>query len=303
MDKNIGEELIEKTLKKMDGAYAKSTLRAYRSDMDEFLTYCNEVNSCALPAQPQQVADFVLKTSGDSHKAATIRRKVSSISALHRLSNLVDPTKHSDVKLAIRKMHRALGRNSGQAHGVTKLVLETLMTAAGSERQGKRDKVLLLLGYDTLRRRAELVSLRIDDIEWIEGGAAAVLLRKSKTDQEGTGKYLHLSARTCEAIHEWMAVVAISDGFILRGLNRGEAVSASLGEGQISRIYKRLARQAGIDSRVVAKISGHSLRVGGAQDMLRAGASLPQIMVKGGWSKTDTVMRYVEKTLLASPHM
>lgn len=37
------------------------------------------------------------------------------------------------------------------------------------------------------------------------------------------------------------------------------------------------------------------MRVGGAQDLLVQGASLPQIMVKGGWAKTDTVMRYVER--------
>jgi hypothetical protein len=37
------------------------------------------------------------------------------------------------------------------------------------------------------------------------------------------------------------------------------------------------------------------MRVGGAQDLLRLGASLPQIMVKGGWAKTDTAMRYVER--------
>ena len=46
---------------------------------------------------------------------------------------------------------------------------------------------------------------------------------------------------------------------------------------------------------MVQSISGHSMRVGGAQDLLNIGASLPQIMVKGGWSKTDTVMRYVDR--------
>ena len=37
------------------------------------------------------------------------------------------------------------------------------------------------------------------------------------------------------------------------------------------------------------------MRVGRAQDLLAQGATLPQIMVKGGWAKTDTVMRYVER--------
>ena len=37
------------------------------------------------------------------------------------------------------------------------------------------------------------------------------------------------------------------------------------------------------------------MRVGGAQDLLKTGASFPQIMFKGGWAKTDTVMRYVDR--------
>lgn len=36
---------------------------------------------------------------------------------------------------------------------------------------------------------------------------------------------------------------------------------------------------------IVEAISGHSMRVGGARDLLIDGASLPQIMVKGGWAK------------------
>ena len=44
----------------------------------------------------------------------------------------------------------------------------------------------------------------------------------------------------------------------------------------------------------IEQISGHSLRVGHAQDMVNAGNSLPMIMSRGRWSKTDTVMRYIE---------
>ena len=69
----------------------------------------------------------------------------------------------------------------------------------------------------------------------------------------------------------------------------------SLKPGQINRIYKRLAKLAQLDKEMIDQISGHSLRVGHAQDMVNAGDSLPMIMSKGRWSKTDTVMRYVEQ--------
>lgn len=78
------------------------------------------------------------------------------------------------------------------------------------------------------------------------------------------------------------------------GLNRSLDVSPNIGAGQINRIYKRIARKAGISELEIKGISGHSMRVGAAQDLLNSGASMPIIMQRGRWSKTDTVMRYVE---------
>jgi hypothetical protein len=109
------------------------------------------------------------------------------------------------------------------------------------------------------------------------------------------GKWLHIHGATVGALRTWLDAASIEDGFILRGVINGGVLTTELGEGQIPRIYKRLARKAGLTEQVVKRISGHSLRVGGAQDLLIQGASLPQILVKGGWLKTDTVIRYVER--------
>jgi integrase len=78
------------------------------------------------------------------------------------------------------------------------------------------------------------------------------------------------------------------------GLNRALDISPQIGAGQINRIYKKIAKKAGLDKSEVDGISGHSMRVGAAQDLLNSGASMPIIMQRGRWSKTDTVMRYVE---------
>ncbi len=111
--------IFQETLEHIDGAYAPSTLRAYRADMAEFIRYCEDESLCALPTAPETVAAFLLSVTGAGPKSATIRRKISSISAIHRLSNLPDPTKHAEVKIALRKMHRRLGRNFAQAYGIT----------------------------------------------------------------------------------------------------------------------------------------------------------------------------------------
>jgi integrase len=128
-----------------------------------------------------------------------------------------------------------------------------------------------------------------------EQGRCSILLRKSKTDQVGSGHWIHLAEETTAAITSWLHSSEIKDGHLLRGINLGNNICPELGANQVSRIFKSLAQKAKLESDVVNAISGHSMRVGAAQDLLQQGASLPQIMVKGGWAKTDTLMRYIEK--------
>ena len=76
---------LMKLLAHLEGAYAPNTLRAYRADMLEFIAYCEKKGDCALPAAPSTVASFLMQTVSQGIKTATIRRKASSISAIHRL--------------------------------------------------------------------------------------------------------------------------------------------------------------------------------------------------------------------------
>jgi site-specific recombinase XerD len=286
---------LRELLNHLDGAYAPNTLRAYKSDMLEFISFCNKTGACALPALPSVVATFLMQTIGQGIKSSTVRRKVSSISAIHRLSCHDDPTKHPEVKITQRKIFRQLGTRFDQAYPVTRTVLEKLLSVCTNDLHGLRDKALLLVAYDSMRRRSELVSFRIEDIQWLSGNGASILLRKSKTDQHGSGKWIHLRAETANAIESWISAANINSGHVFRGIRGVADISNSLCESRVARIYKTLARRTGLSEQIIQGISGHSMRVGGAQDLLSCGASLPQIMVKGGWGKTDTVMRYVDR--------
>ncbi len=287
---------LNRLLVHVDGAYAPNTLRAYKADMLEFIAYCEKNGVCALPAKPETVAEFLMQTVPEGIKSSTIRRKVSSISAIHRLSSLEDPTKHSEVRIIQRKIYRQLGTRFDQAYPITRALLTRLLAACEDDLHGMRDRALLLVAYDSMRRRTELISLRAEDIEWIPNNGASILLRKSKTDQQGCGKWIHLTIESTQALHQWLSAARINQGFSFRGVRSTGTVTDGLCESRIPRIYKTLARKAGIDESVVQSISGHSMRVGGAQDLLNSGASFPQIMVKGGWAKTDTVLRYIERT-------
>ena len=138
-----------------------------------------------------------------------------------------------------------------------------------------------------LCRRSELVTLRIDDVVTAphgDGICFSILLYKGKVDQEARGRYMPLRAQTVLAIKQWLNTAKLSEGPILRSIDRGENIGSTLGIGQINRIYKRVARQAGLDSELIARISGRSFWVGAEQDFLASGARMPLIMQLGGWT-------------------
>lgn len=285
---------LSSLLEHIHGAYALNTLRAYRADMQEFIQFCARHSLNPLPADPQAVARFLSDAATTGVKASTIRRKESSISAIHRLSYLRDPTKHPEVKLAVRKIERQLGTQFGQAYPIDQKLLQKLLAVCSDDLRGLRDRALLLLAYDSLRRRSELVTLRLEDLESNSDGSAVILLRRGKTDQTGQGCWIAVSPQTHRAIKKWIAAAKIKEGLILRSVHGGQ-IGERLSAAHINRILKKLARAAGLENTLVAKISGHSTRVGRAQDLLKVGTSLPQMMHAGGWTKPDTVMRYVAR--------
>jgi hypothetical protein len=80
----------------------------------------------------------------------------------------------------------------------------------------------------------------------------------------------------------------------IRGINNAIDITHELKCRQINRIYKRLAKDANLPKEIINHISGHSMRIGVAQNLLKSGTSMPIIVNSGRWSKTDTVMRYLE---------
>ena len=243
-----------------------------------------------LPADPFVVSEFLLDSAdAENNRASTIRRKCASISAIHRYGYFEDPTKHPEVKIAIRKINRKLGTRFKQARPINRLVLDRMLHVCGDDSHGIRNRMILLLAYTTLRRRSELTSLRVEDLTLCGDGQGVILLRQSKTDQTQEGVLLALDIETTFAVKHWIDSAEISDGYLLRGIT-GNGLNLAMDPGQVSRTFKSLAVRAKLDP---VQISGHSTRIGAAQDLLDSGVSIGQIMAKVGWSKVDTVMRYV----------
>ena len=304
MNNNLpnSKKILKETLDRIDGAYASSTIRAYKASFEEFTIFCEGHKKQALPASPLVTAQFIQSLIQRKLSSSTIRRTLSGIGTIHRLNRLNDPTRDPDVLIEMRRMHRQLGRAAKQANPITHEILERLINVTDQSLRGLRDKALLMVAYDTLCRRSELISLRTEDIGspisnyQINGySQTTILLRKSKTDPERTGKYLHITSQTYQALMEWLDKSKIIQGPIFRGINNSQDIGENLGAQEVNRILKRLSKKAKIDDSVIQGISGHSLRVGAAQDLAQSGVSLPMLMAKGRWSKTDTALRYIER--------
>jgi integrase len=195
----------------------------------------------------------------------------------------------------MRRMYRTLGRYAKQAYGINKDLLEKMVAATDNSLRGVRDKAILLVAYDSLCRRSELVSLAFEDLTINnQDGSIKLKLRESKTDPHGIGKNLYLSNEAQDVLKEWIVKSKISSGKIFRAITATGKIKDSLNSSHVGRIYKKIAQYCKVDQSIIRKISGHSMRVGAAQDLLLSGATLPILMNRGRWTKTDTVMRYTE---------
>jgi site-specific recombinase XerD len=281
---------INEIFEKFDGAFAENTMRAYRSDFRHYQVWCKQNEIHPIPAQAEILARYVDELSL-SHKSATIRRRINSLGTVFKLSKNADPSKAPEVVLALKRMHRSIGRQQAQATPLTRDVLEKLLAQCDDDIRGLRDRVLLKLGYETMRRRSELCNFSFEDLIETSKRGPAIRLVKSKTDQEGASKLIPISEDSFIVLKTWQKVADIS-GAILRSVDRHGNVGNRLNPGSIGLIINALYQRCEIHE--PAQIfSGHSFRVGAALDLLEAGASLEHIMLRGGWRSSDNAMGYL----------
>ena len=155
--------MIDDILAKFDGAFAKNTIRAYRSDFIQYQTWCSHNNIDSIPATAEAMAQYV-DYLATIRKSATIRRRINSLGTVLKLSKHYNPTNQPEVILAIKRMHRKIGRAQQQATPLTKPLLNQLLSNCDNSVRGLRNQVLLRLGYETMRRRSELCAFKFEDI-------------------------------------------------------------------------------------------------------------------------------------------
>ncbi len=283
----------QSAITRLAGAYSENTLRAYRADFELFEDWCHEMRLPPLPASPETVATFLAHDSIKS-SPSTLRRRLAGIRKVHRLLRLENPVEDEEVLIAMRRALRNKPRRQKQAHGLTSELRDKLLAACPDTLLGLRNRALICVGYDTLCRRSELVSLRIEDMAPLEGGAMSILVRRAKNDPFGDGRYGYLTAQTVKTLEKWLDAAPVKGGWLFRKIS-GQTIGANaLHPYTVNRIIKGAASAAGLENEIVRNLSGHSMRVGAAQDLMLDGEGLLSIMRAGGWKSMNIVGRYVE---------
>ena len=289
-----------RAIERLEGAYAPNTLRSYRVDFEIFEAWCISAGKRPLPASPRTVAAFIAHQQ-DSVGATTLRRRQAAIRKIHRLLRLPNPADDEDVVIAIRRAKRAKGSRPQQALGLTEAMRDRLIAAAPDTLAGLRNVALLSVGYDTLCRRAELCALRLEDTAAMADGSRSILIRRAKNDPFADGRLGLMSPQSVAHMERWIKAAGIEGGWIFRRVSSdGRVGDAPLDPASINRILKAMAHEASIDPAQIKRLSGHSMRVGAAQDMMAAGLGILPIMQAGGWKSLSVVSRYVEHAELTT---
>ncbi len=292
----VAGDLLAAYFKAARGAFSHNTERALRADVEIFASWCRQRVLAALPASAATVVAFI-DDMARVKAPSTVRRYVSSIATLHRALRQTNPLESALVRFALQRMHRLRGRRQAQVQGLTRPMRNRLLAAAGERLIDVRNRALLAVAYDTMSRRSELVSLQVTDLLVEVDGSATLLVRSGKTDPDQRGAMLYLARDTVRMVQAWLEASGVGGGRIFRSVGKDGTVREKLDPSQVPRIYKRMARQAGLPDDIVDALAGHSTRVGPVQDMIACGIELPAILQSGRWKTTRMVQRYGERLL------
>lgn len=275
---------------------AKSTQRAYLSDAGLFAAWCGERGFDPMPAAPVVVLEFLTQEATRGAKASTIARRLAAIRYAHKLAGEVDPTDDEGLREGLRGIRREIGTRPTQKAAATADILAALLMRTPETLTGKRDRAILALGFAGAFRRSELVALDVEDLREDPEGLR-VLVRRSKTDQEGRGLEKAIPhgrfIRPVALVREWLDAAGISAGPVFRPVNKAGRVEARrLGVKTVERVMKHYCAAAGLDA---STFGAHSLRAGYITTAAERGADLARIMDQSGHRDPRTVVGYIRR--------
>jgi len=280
------------TVKNLKNSKSLNTLRAYQSDFNDFSLFCLKNGFQAMPTQPKIIALYITHLSAFS-KYSTLKRRLASISILHKTKGYYIDTKHPIIIENLMGIKRTQGSNQKGKKPLLindlKLLIKVINESKEKDKRKIRDKALLLIGFSGGFRRSELVNIDYDDIEFVSEGVK-IFVKKSKTDQSGEGMtkaipyFQNENFCPVNALKKWIEIIDFKKDKIF-----------NISDKNVALIIKKYANQAGLDG---YKYAGHSLRSGFATSTAESGAEERNIMAMTGHKSTEMVRRYIKEANL-----
>ena len=280
------------TLKNLKNSKAANTLRAYNSDFKDFSIFCSKNKFSFLPTYPKIITLYLTNLSKTS-KFSTLKRRIASISVVHKLKGHYIDTKHPLIIENLLGIKRKNGSNQKAKKPILindlKEIINVINKLKIKKNRKLRDKALILIGFSGGFRRSELVDIDFEDVEFVREGVK-IFVKRSKTDQSGEGMTKAIpsfnNSYYCPVLH-------LQDWMTTKDLKKGKVFPLS--DKSVALIVKKYANLAGLDGN---KYAGHSLRSGFATSTAESGAEERNIMAMTGHKTTQMVRRYIHEANL-----
>ena len=176
------------TLKNLKSSKADNTLRAYKSDYKDFTLFCIKHGFKSMPSEAKVISLYLTHLSQTS-KFSTLKRRLASISVIHKISGHYIDTKHPMITENLMGIKRAKGTHQKAKKPILINDLKSIINIIDKDKNEKRkfkNRTLILIGFAGGFRRSELVEILREDIDFVSEGVK-IFVRRSKTDQSGEG--------------------------------------------------------------------------------------------------------------------
>jgi len=279
------------TLKNLKSSKASNTLRAYKADYKDFAGFCVKNGFKPMPSEPKIIALYLTHLS-KSCKFSTLKRRLASISVIHKLSGHYIDVKHPMITENLMGIKRILGSHQKAKKPILIKELKLIVDVIDKDKNEIsrfKNRALILVGFSGGFRRSELVAIDYQDLDFVTEGVK-IFVKRSKTDQSGEGMTKGIpyfsNPKYCPVISlkKWIDKLQIKSGKIF-----------DMSDKSVSLAIKKYTFLAGLDPN---KYSGHSLRSGFATSTAELGAEERSIMAMTGHKTTQMVRRYIQEANL-----
>mgnify|MGYP001367780180 FL=1 len=279
------------TLKNLKSSKALNTLRAYKADYKDFASFCIKNGFKPMPSEPKIISLYLTYLSKSS-KFSTLKRRLASLSVIHKLSGHYIDIKHPMITENLMGIKRIKGSYQKAKKPILIKDLKLIINVIDKDKNEKnrfKNRALILIGFAGGFRRSELVAILYEDVDFVSEGVK-IFVKRSKTDQSGEGMTKGIPYFSNP---DYCPVISLKNWIEKSEIKSGKIFDMS--DKSVALTVKKYTGIAGLDSN---KYSGHSLRSGFATSTAELGAEERSIMAMTGHKTTQMVRRYIQEANL-----